>query len=404
MAFGPKLPSDAGEWSFFASPVGIQSLVLSATELSSGTTLTTDTLEAFSVNVNLIAAGGSTPTITFPLLQGMGFVTAVYNSGTPLIQSGIGIENVTYAGAIGTTFKYRFMLSDGFTWLVYVIPLNSGYQENSFTLINPTTVQGLSGFGGYIQIAKVPADTPDSESVYDTSAGAYPTGATISGSVDGTSGEYTFSWTKLGITSKPLLMFALPHHIGSLSDATSPGVTDVQLVTTSKGIGTAVQGDTWTLSEPDLPITMGFSPWSPTLGEVSILLPAAVEAIVAAGTAELSQNISKQTNVGSMYYDGKALAKFAAIVYVLHDMAHNKTLALTGLMQLEEAFALHVNNQQSFPLVYDTAWGGVVSIGTYLDGNSGDDFGNTYYNVSHAFARNLIDAIIVEKSCVQLLT
>jgi endo-1,3(4)-beta-glucanase len=95
------------------------------------------------------------------------------------------------------------------------------------------------------------------------------------------------------------------------------------------------------------------------------------------------QNISQQTNTGSVYYDGKALAKFAAIVYVLHELTQNTTLALTGLMELEKAFDLHVNNQQTFPLVYDTEWGGVVSISTYQDGNSGDDFGNTYYNDHH---------------------
>ena len=393
LATGAKTSSDAGEWAFFAAPTGIQSLVLSATELIAGTTLTTDTLEAFSVIVNLIAAGGTMPTITFPLVQGMGFVTARYNSGTPLIQSGIGIKNVTYAGGVvngGSTFKYRILLADGFTWLMYVTPMNSEYDENSFTLTSPNWLQGSSGFGGYIQVAKMPTGSLDAEAVYDGSAGVYPTGAKISGSVEGTTGSYTLSWTRQGAASQGLLMYALPHHVESF--ASSTGVTDAQLVTTTKGMATAVQGNSWTLVEPDLPITMGFSPWSPTLGDVSTLSLAAVKAIVAAGTAELSQNVSKQTNVGSMYYDGKALAKFAAIVYVLHEMAHNVTLALTGLVELEEAFALHVNNQQTFPLVYDTAWGGVVSIGTYLDGNSGDDFGNTYYNVSHglddAFARS----------------
>ena len=387
LATGPKQSDDAGEWAFFAAPVGIQSLVISATELLSGTTLTTDTLEAFSVNVNLVAAGGTTPTITFPLLQGMGFVTAKYNSGTPLIQSGVGIVNVTYAGGVingGSTFKYRILLSNGFTWLVYVTPLNAGYDENSFTLIGPGSVQGPSGFGGYIQVAKIPTGISDAESVYDGSAGAYPTACTISGAVDGTTGTYAFSWTKQGATGQPLLMFALPHHMESFAYDTRSGATDVELVTTTKGMATAVRGDSWTLTEPDLPITMGFSPWSPLMGDISTLSPAAIQAINAAGAVELVQNISKQTNTGSTYYDGKALAKFAAIVYVLHELAQNTTLALTGLLELEDAFDLHVNNQQTFPLVYDSAWGGVVSISTYLDGNSGDDFGNTYYN-DHQF-------------------
>lgn len=384
LATGTKTSSDAGEWSFFASPIGVQTLVISAVELGVGTTLTTDTLEAFSVNVNLVAAGASTPTVTFPLVQGMGFVTSVYSNGTPLLQSGIGIENVTYVGSVinGATYKYRALLSDGYTWLIYVTPQNSGYQENSFTLVSPVAIQGPSAFGGYIQVAKVPGDTPDAETVYDESAGCYATGVSISGSVHDTTGIYSLSWTKEGAPSQPLLIFALPHHLESFASETAAGVTDVQLVTTSKGMGTAVRGDSWTLVELDLPIDMSFAPWSPSNGDIETLSVPAIEAINGAGTAELAQNVSKQTNVGSMYYDGKALAKFAAIIYVLHEMANNATLALTGLVELEEAFALHVNNQQTFPLVYDTAWGGAVSISTYLDGNPGDDFGNTYYNVS----------------------
>jgi endo-1,3(4)-beta-glucanase len=54
---------------YFFSPVGIQSLILSAAEVDNATVLTTDTLKAFSVNVNLQARGGGK--ITFPLLQGM---------------------------------------------------------------------------------------------------------------------------------------------------------------------------------------------------------------------------------------------------------------------------------------------------------------------------------------------
>ena len=382
---GTKQSYDAGDWNYFQNPLGDQSLILSAAELSNGTSLTTDSLEAFSVNVNLVSSGAQDPVLTFPLVQGMGFVTGRYNSGTPVVQSGLGITNVTYIGAIGdgTTYKYRAMLQNGFTWLIYVSPRSESYRENSFTLLSSGEIQGPSGFGGYIQIAKVPADTADAESVYDASAGAYATAATIAGQVQGSSGSYTLSWTKEGVASQRLLMFALPHHVESFSSATREDMTDVQLVTTTKGLGTAVQGDSWTLNEPDLPVTMSFSPWSPELGDVNTLSAAAADAINAAGYAELSQNVTKQANVGSLYYDGKALAKFAALIYAVHDMADNRTLALTGLQLLESAFDSHVNNQMTFPIVYDTAWGGAVSVSTYLSGNAGDDFGNTDYNDHH---------------------
>ena len=39
--------------------------------------LTTDTLTAFSANTNLVPSGATTPAITFPLVQGMGFISAI---------------------------------------------------------------------------------------------------------------------------------------------------------------------------------------------------------------------------------------------------------------------------------------------------------------------------------------
>lgn len=336
---GPADSSDRAEWGFFAAPLGIQSIVLSAAELVAGTTLTTDSLEAFSVNANLVAPGGSVPIITMPLVQGMAFVTATYNSGTPLIQTGLGFENLTYIGSIqnGATYKYRACLTGGFNWLVYVTPAQKEYSQNSFTLLDPTTIQGPSGFGGVIQVARMPDNSPDADATYDSSAGAYARGATISGSVHGTTGSYTLSWNRAGTPNQSLLMFALPHHVESLANGTSSSITSLQLITTTKGMATAVQGDSWTLTEPELPITMGFNPWSPTMGDISKLPQAAIEAINLAADAELRESIANQSNVGSMYYDGKALAKFAAIVYVLHELAGNVTLALTGLQQLESA-------------------------------------------------------------------
>lgn len=382
---GPADASDRAEWGFFAAPLGIQSIVLSAAELVAGTTMTTDSLDAFSVNANLLAPDGTTPIITIPMVQGMGFVTANYNSGTPLIQSGLGFDSLTYIGNVhnDATFKYRAILTGGFTWLIYVTPSRAGYLQQSFTLLDATRIQGPSAFGGLIQVAKVPSDSSNADQIYDSCAGAYAAGATISGSVQGTTGSYTLDWNKAGAADQNLLMFALPHHVESFALGTSNSVTDLQLITTTKGMASAVRANSWTLTEPELPITMGFNPWSPAKGDISVLPQAAIEAINLAGDSELRESVASQSNGGSMYYDGKALAKFAAIVYVLHELADNVSLALTGLQQLESAFNLHISNQQTYPLVYDTQWGGVVSVSTYLTGNNGDDFGNTYYNDHH---------------------
>ncbi|SMR50158.1 unnamed protein product [Zymoseptoria tritici ST99CH_3D1] len=390
VVFGPPQPGkDAGQSSYYANPIGVRSLILSATELNqteAGTPgLTTDSLAAFSINLNLFGHGWTTPTIVFPLVQGSPFITGKYNSATPLIQTGVGIDNITYAGAVieGSTYKYRIRLRNGYTWLMYVSPQSTGYAQNTFTL-SDGAVQGASSFSGTIQVAKLPGDAnSDVEAVYDSAAGAYPITGAISGAVDGTVGSYTMSWTKEGVSNQTLLLFALPHHVGSFSDETAGRATGLQLMTTVKGMATAVRGDSWTLTEDDLPIDMAFAPWSPAQGSVKTVSSNAVQAIYEAGLAELQQRIGQQTNVGSLYFDGKALAKFAAIVYTMNDIAGNRTLALSGLKVLQDAMAFHINNQMGFPLVYESAWGGVVSSGAYQNGNALEDFGNTYYNDHH---------------------
>lgn len=380
LAYGSGDPA-----SYFINPIGIQSLILSASELSTTTNLTTDTHAAFSVNVNLVPAAGKAPVVTFPLVQGMGFVTAVYTNGTPQIQSSVAFLNVTYIGTIPTgSFKYQATLGDSTIWFIYVTPTQAGYAGNSFSLSGSYLLQGAPGFSGTIQVAKQPlsSNITDAGTLYDASAGTYPVSATISGSVSGAAGTYGLSWAKKGVANRTLLMFALPHHVETLSKS-SVKVTDLQLETTTKGMATAIIGDSWTLVEPALPINMGFAPWSPSQGSIQAVSAAAEALINQAGTSELSQDIHAQTYLNSMYYSGKALAKFAAIVYSLHDMVGNTSLAAAGLAKLETEFAYFVNNTQIYPLVYDSAWGGVVSSGTYETGDSGLDFGNTYYNDHH---------------------
>ncbi|CZT24362.1 related to glucan 1,3-beta-glucosidase [Ramularia collo-cygni] len=402
--FGPpQAGKDAGDSAYFASPLGLDSMILSAAELTNVTTnttanttigipgLTTDSVDAFSINVNLFPHTWQTPIITFPLVQGSAFITGVYHWAAPMLQTGVGFDSIEYVGEVvaNTTYKYRATLQNGYTWLVYISPdfeLSPDYRDkvNKFTLINGTVV-GPKDFNGFIQVAKMPGNTstaPDSESIYDGAAGAYTTGASISGTVENTTGSYTFDWSKEGVANQSLLLFALPHHLKSFSNDTLTGLTDLQLMTPVKGLATAIRGTSWTLVEKSLPIDMAFAPYSPTLGSVKAVSNIAAEAVYNAGLAELQQDVAEQTNVGSMYYDGKALAKFAAIVYTLHDLAGNQTLALSGLQVLQQAFALHVDNNMKFPLTYESAWGGVVSSAAYT-GQPLDDFGNTYYNDHH---------------------
>lgn len=296
--YGPN--SVANPVQYFINPIGIQSLVLSAVELGASTTLTTDTLTAFSANVNLLPNAGAAPAITFPLVQGMGFVTGIYNGGTPILQSGIFFRSITKATTdpkLGVT-KYTIVLEDDKTWLLYA----SG-NPIEFTVVSHGLVQATSNFNGFIQIAKSPGG--DAEALYDAACGAYATTATLSGSANGATGSYTLSFSKAGTLSTILLMFALPHHTESFSPETAFAATNIQLQTTTKGLATAVVADSWTMVE-NLPTTMGFAPWSLSTGPQKLSFSAAtIQTIQSIAQSEISQNMSSQSNLNSMYYSGK---------------------------------------------------------------------------------------------------
>jgi endo-1,3(4)-beta-glucanase len=128
---------------------------------------------------------------------------------------------------------------------------------------------------------------------------------------------------------------------------------------------------------------MGFAPWSPSKGSVTTLSSPTQQAILNVAPTELQQDMYAQTNLDSMYYSGKALSKFATLVYTVHTLANDPQSAASALDTLKTCFARFVNNQQQYPLVYDTSWKGVVSSASYITNDSGVDFGNSYYNDHH---------------------
>ena len=360
-------------------------MVMSAKEFGPSTTLTTDGLTPYSVNANLLVKSGDTSrSIRFPLCQGSGFMTAVYTNLEPILQTGVFFQNVTFGGSPRAgVFKYHITLEDGKHWLMYMIP--SDKIQPHVALVSDTLVQGpTSPWSGVIQVAKNP-DGANGESIYDSAAGMYPLMASLSGSVDAANskGSYKITWIKGGsISPMPLMMFALTHHLASFDATTSKGVTKIVLDTTTKGIATGVLADSWTLLENSLPMSLSFGPWEPSKGKVTLSAPG-MRAVLAAGQTEITQDFDPQVNVNSMYYAGKALSKFATLIWAIQDIGENPSLATQGLARLKQSFALFTTNTQQFPLVYDTAWKGITSSATYKTGDTGADFGNSLYNDHH---------------------
>lgn len=312
VVYGPGSPP-----SYFVNPLGLESVVMSAVELGASTVLTTSDIAGFSINVNLHPAAGVDTLIQFPIVQGMAFVTGIYAGGTPLLQTSIFFQQLNYVGPVGSgTFKYRLTLNDGRNWLMYVTP-KGATGTPAFALQDSGHIQGPAGFFGIIQIAKNP-NGAGGEGPFDASAGAYAISGYVTAAVDGDSSNYTIAWNKGGTSQNPLLMFALPHHLASMSSETSGTLVNLILETTTKGAAQALLGDSMTMTET-LPVDMDFSPYHPTSGSLSkrAVSAAALAAISNAASSELGQDVYGQSVLNSMYFSGKVRIETHPCKYVM---------------------------------------------------------------------------------------
>lgn len=300
-----------GAAAYYLNPVGIQSMVISAQELGSSTILTTDQLTAYSAIVQLRATSAAAPAVQFPLVQGQGFITAIYNGATPLIQTGVFFKTVTKAttAAKAGVDKYKFQLQDGTTWLLYATR-TSGVALD-LQVINDSTAKAKAAFYGTIQIAKDPGST---ETIYDQACGAYATGVELSGNTNGATGTYTFTFAKGGLSNTKLVMFALPHQVSSFDIVTKKAVNPgLWLQTTTKGMASSVMADSWTMVE-SMPVDMSFYPWSSDVGSRVPKTAKSRAYIYKIAQQELSQSIQQQADQGSVYFSGKVSSFFKPVV------------------------------------------------------------------------------------------
>jgi endo-1,3(4)-beta-glucanase len=304
--------SNADPVQFYINPPDIKYFVFSAVEFKNKiTTITADSSTQMSVNLNVHADrakfGNTTKKITFPLVQGMGFVTAQYSNLVPVLGSEIFFRGVKEVSAPRRGMqKFQIELEDRRIWLMYVISSTGSSRFQYDMSENKRKLLGRGPFTGIIQIAKLPKLVVELESVIDSAAGAFPTAATLSGTVNGSSGRYTFDYTRQGDNNAgKLLMFALPHHFDSFDSKTLMGQTNLQLRSPSKGMLRGIFGNSWTMQETTLPTDIT---WLPNGGKMNNEVRTA---IYQAATADLQQDMQLNTDDASVYFAGKALARFA---------------------------------------------------------------------------------------------
>lgn len=342
-------PDGTAAAGYYFSPPIVQNIVLDAAELGAGTTLTVEDLTHMSAMVSVRPGGAAQrPAVQFPLVQGQGFVTGLYDGSRPVVRSAMAITSVdglvpdaatggaagsghAVVGRGGAVRRFVLHMNDGAAWLLY-----ARHRPGTAPLVLQRTahigvLEARQAFCGLLQVARaMPGPRRPVEQsilVYDRSAGVYATGVVLSGRTAATDGHvgrpdgsYRFGFAKApavggsGAQQKepPLLMFALPHHRASFDERTRVASTYVELQTPTNGIARAVAADAWTMVEPDLAPDLGFLPWDPqTRRTVRSLSSSAVrQTIWAVARHELSEDMDAQSDLDSVYFSGKVLRTF----------------------------------------------------------------------------------------------
>ena len=89
------------------------------------------------------------------------------------------------------------------------------------------------------------------------------------------------------------------------------------------------------MQEQSLPLDIEFAPWTPRTSSRTTISEAAKQLIRQVAVSEINQDYNAQTNLDSMYFSGKALAKFAMLVYTTHELLGEPDLATQGLNELK---------------------------------------------------------------------
>lgn len=360
--FGPDAGADPAQ--FYFNPPKIKSFVFSGQGIGQSNGLTLLKHQKLSVEAKLSLSGKEF--ISFPLVHGMGFVTAVYKSVGPIIASQVGVQHFKKDKKIGNVQKYLVVLFNQVVWSLYV---DGGIE---LSLKDPNHIIGDKG-DAVIQLAR-----GDSGHL-DESAGIYPVAAHLKGSVSGSTGRYSFVYENKGSSANGSgLVWCFPHHQEVLTDKVRKKDTGLTLDSTTKGVMKAYTVTELEMEESDLPTHIGWEPWSSLLSFKAGFSNEAKRLIKEAAEKEVLQDIEGMANIDSMYTSGKIVDKFAFIAYVTHFILNDDELTKKVLDRVKKAVEIFANNKQPYPLVYDTVWKGLVS-----SADPGADFGNSNYNDHH---------------------
>ncbi|PWW79667.1 Glycoside Hydrolase Family 81 protein [Tuber magnatum] len=340
--------------------------------------------------------GRATKIIDVPICNGMGFVSAEYRDLTPAISTIVAFEDIRQLSSdneLITKYLLRFV-GNADSWLVYAHHRSIEEAESTpfqLRIVGTTRLEAQHSFTGLLQVAHLSSDNRGHarrEALLDYTTGSYCAGVEIDAQITGPhadSGEYQMRFKRGGQRKSPLLMYALPHHVKTFHNSTMANIHRVfKLPSPANGMMYGVIADTWRLRVESLPAEIGWLP----LGKkgCASFPPEVLQQIYTVARIEVAQNLTMQTHANpSMYFSGKAYAKYAFLCYSTLHVLKDSKLTRFCLTRLKKDFALFAENRQQNRMVYDTTWGGITSIQAFggADPAGDTDFGNYLYNDHH---------------------
>ncbi|RCK56540.1 Endo-1,3(4)-beta-glucanase 1 [Candida viswanathii] len=384
--FGSQNTNNVGVASYYFDPANNGEIIFSATSFAEDAmNMQVTEMTDMSALVTLMSsAEDEINYLNIPLVQGMGFATGIYNGNlTPLLNSLYGFQTLTVETSdalLPNVIKYRATLLNGIEWLIYVT-LPTADTEFELEVSSIHAIEGSASVDGLIiQVAIAPEDS-DQDAYYDAAAGTYVTTATLLGSVVcDTAASYKISYLTRGTSSsgKPLI-FALPHHLSALTGDVLSAATGIQVASTTKGNMTGFLTDELSFSET-INYDVEFLPWLPSLSGPLTYTQDQLTLLASSANHELAVDIrSTVANMNSNYFSGKVIDKYAQILLVVSEIIQDEEVTQDALDAMKDAFDTFLNNEQYYPLMYDTKFGGVTSTSAQK-GDTGADFGAAYYN------------------------
>ncbi|GME82649.1 unnamed protein product [Ambrosiozyma monospora] len=236
-----------GAASYLGNAILVGSFIFSSTSLTtSNTHIEVTEMKSMSV-LATITDGSDDNYIDLPLVEGMGFGTAVYNGDfVAQLSSNVGFKSLVTekSDALATGIvKYRVTLFDDVDWLVYaVVPKGSDVSSFQLSVSSVNSIVANVAIDGLIiQVAPAPENNLDS--YYDEAAGMYPTDCSVQGSylADSSDNEDSTAFYQLNYATEGssasgyTLIFALAHQVDSLTSQSTKQATGISIYSPAKG-------------------------------------------------------------------------------------------------------------------------------------------------------------------------